>query len=223
VQENADFLAFLLTLTLLLGSWLIELKSWIERGKKEVADDYVTSALEAMKEDGGDLNEKQKQLDQTFAQAADALIAERISQESFRTFNEAYKTAREAIERRKQAAQQSQREISDGYIGDLIALMQDNQRSSDVIQKDLDRIFRKASTALVEGKISQESFRTFVEAYNAIRVAIAHKTFLPQQASAPVTVAPVTIAPGTVMPGTVAPGTIAPATVAPGTIIPQEP
>jgi TRAP transporter TAXI family solute receptor len=208
VQEYADFLALLLTITLLLGSWVIQLKSWIERGKKEVADDYVTSALEAMKEDGGDLDEKQKQLDQTFAQAADALIAERISQESFRTFNEAYKTAREAIDRRKQVAQQSQREISDGYIGDLIALMQDNQRSRDVIQKDLDRIFRKASTALVEGKISQESFRTFVEAYNATRVAIAHKTFSQQQSSSPIT-----IAPGTVMPGT----------VAPGTIIPQEP
>lgn len=218
VQENADFLAFLLTVTLLLGSWFVELKSWIERGKKEVADDYVTSALEAMKEDGGNLNEKQKQLDQTFAQAADALIAERISQESFRTFNEAYKTAREAIERRKQVAQQSQREISDGYIGDLIALMQDNQRSNDIIQKDLDRIFRKASTALVEGKISQESFRTFVEAYNATRVAIAHKTFSPQHSSTSATVAPVTIAPGTIMPVTVAPGT-----VAPGAITPQEP
>jgi len=208
VQEYADFLALLLTITLLLGSWVLQLKSWIERGKKEVADDYVTSALEAMKEDGGNLDEKQKQLDHTFAQAADALIAERISQESFRTFNEAYKTAREAIERRKQVAQQSQREISDGYIGDLIALMQDNQRSRDVIQKDLDRIFRKASTALVEGKISQESFRTFVEAYNATRVAIAHKTFSPQQPSSPITIAP---------------GTIAPGTIAPGTIIPQEP
>ncbi|NJN92046.1 MAG: TAXI family TRAP transporter solute-binding subunit [Leptolyngbyaceae cyanobacterium SL_5_14] len=208
VQEYADFLALLLTITLLLGSWVIQLKSWIERGKKEVADNYVTSALEAMKEDSGDLDEKQKQLDQTFAQAADALIAERISQESFRTFNEAYKTAREAIDRRKQVAQQSQREISDGYIGDLLALMQDNQRSRDVIQKDLDRTFRKASTALVEGKISQESFRTFVEAYNATRVAIAHKTFSQQQTSSPATIAPETVMPGT---------------IAPRTIIPQEP
>jgi TRAP transporter TAXI family solute receptor len=203
VQEYADYLAFLLTVALLMGSWVWELKAWIERGKKEVADDYVTLALEAMKDDGGDLDEKQKQLDHTFGQAADALIGERISQESFRTFNEAYKTAREAIERRKQSAQYSQREISDGYIGDLISLMQDNQRSREAIQKDLDRIFRKASTALVDGKISQESFRTFVEAYNATRVAIAHKTFPQQQLSTP--------------------GTIAPRTIAPGTIIPQEP
>jgi uncharacterized protein len=41
----------------------------------------------------------QQKLDKLLNQVAEKLIAEEISQESFRTFIEAYRTTREAIER----------------------------------------------------------------------------------------------------------------------------
>ncbi|GAA6623822.1 hypothetical protein [Scytonema sp. NUACC26] len=45
----------------------------------------------------------QQQLDEIFMKAAKALVEEQISQESFRTFNEAYKTVREVLERNLQS------------------------------------------------------------------------------------------------------------------------
>lgn len=88
----------------------------------------------------GKLEDRQKQLDDTFKDAAQALIGERISQESFRTFNEAYKTTREAIEREKeisyQEIEQKQREISAEYIKAVVTLLQDKIISKDSLQKN---------------------------------------------------------------------------------------
>jgi uncharacterized protein len=168
VQENADFLALLLTVALLGGSWLWELKNWIGRRKKDYADRYIKSTLDLMKA-GKDANLKQQELDQVFRRAAADLVDEKISQESFRTFNEAYKTARETIEREKQTSLQSQREVSAAHIKSLIHLMQDKQRPKQLIQQDLDQILEQASTDLVQDRLSQESFRTFVEAYKTTR------------------------------------------------------
>lgn len=40
VQTNADFLALILTLVLLLGSWIWEFKRWLDNRGKNLADDY---------------------------------------------------------------------------------------------------------------------------------------------------------------------------------------
>ncbi|MFM7423396.1 MAG: TAXI family TRAP transporter solute-binding subunit [Elainella sp.] len=174
VQENADFLALLLTVGLLFGSWLWELKNWVERRKKDYADRYIKQTLDLMKA-ATDPDTKQQNLDQIYRQVAADLVDERISQESFRTFNDAYKTARETIEREKQLTLQSQREVSAAYIKTLIQLMQDKQRSKDLVQQELDQILEQASTDLVQDRISQESFRTFVEAYKTTRDAVERK------------------------------------------------
>lgn len=175
VQENADFLALLLTMGLLTGSWLWELKNWIERRKKDFADDYILQAIRLM-EQGKPPAAKQQDLDCLFQEAAQGLVHEKISQESFRTFNEAYKTTREAIEREKQLVFQTQREISADYIKTLIHLMQDEQRSKQAVQRELDQILEKASADLVQDNISEESFRTFVEAYKTTRDLIERRS-----------------------------------------------
>lgn len=174
VQQNADLLGLLLTLALLLGSWVWELKNWVERSKKDFADQYIERAVHLM-QDKGSPQGRQKSLDKVFREAASHLVGERISQESFRTFNEAYKTARETIEREKTLALEAQREIAVQYIKQLIDLLQTRQ-SRKTQQIHLDEILAKASADLANNRISEESFRTFVEAYKTIRDAIDRRT-----------------------------------------------
>ncbi len=99
IQENADYLALILTVGLLGGSWLWELKRWFERRRKNLADQYIEQAIVLMNAPIP-LQTSLKELDQLFEQVAAELVREGISQESFRTFNEAYKTVREVIVRK---------------------------------------------------------------------------------------------------------------------------
>ncbi|XWK87196.1 MAG: TAXI family TRAP transporter solute-binding subunit [Phormidium sp.] len=101
IQENADYLALILTVILLFGSWFWELKSWLERRRKDEADRHIASFIQLMKSvQGKQLAAKValEELDKVFAQAATDLIDEKISQESFRTLSEAYKATRDVIE-----------------------------------------------------------------------------------------------------------------------------
>jgi uncharacterized protein len=221
VQEHSDYLAFVLTVALLLLSWIRNLKSWVESGKKNEADDYIEFAIALMSNSDKELQErlkklnlkldelklqnkgdfkdwielklqpklkqlqnqgqdnvelKQKILDLIFERAAKALDMDDISQESFRTFNEAYKTAREAIERQQQRAQEGS-----NYIDKAIQLMSSNNDLDDR-QNQLDQIFNEAAAALLDKKISQEAFRTFNEAYKTTREAIERGRELLQSA-----------------------------------------
>ncbi len=106
IQENADYLALILTVGLLGGSWLWELKRWIDRRRKNLADDYIERAITLMnncQQTTITPQEALKQLDILFENVASELIKESISQESFRTFNEAYKTVREVISRKSKS------------------------------------------------------------------------------------------------------------------------
>jgi uncharacterized protein len=103
IQQNAEYLGLILTVTLLGGSWLWELKRWTERGKKDVADAYIERAIALMnacQQATITPREALTKLDLLFEQIATELVREGISQESFRTFNEAYKTVREVIVRK---------------------------------------------------------------------------------------------------------------------------
>jgi hypothetical protein len=105
IQKNSDFLGFLLTLSLLVWSWLVQLKRIIEKGRKDKADAYIQQVIVLIDEDDPvtsqlSIQERQRKLDDIFEAAAKALVTEGISQESFRTFNEAYKTVQEALERK---------------------------------------------------------------------------------------------------------------------------
>jgi TRAP transporter TAXI family solute receptor len=112
IQENADFLALILTVVLLLGSWLWELKAWLKRRQKDEADRHIEAAIQLMT----DVQNSQRhpedalnELDQIFAQAASDLVTERISQESFRTLSEAYKAVRDVIEHKERLLQTTTR------------------------------------------------------------------------------------------------------------------
>lgn len=175
IQENADYLGLLLTVILLTFYWIRQLKIWMESRRKNEADDYIQSAINLMKTIPGNLDTSQKRLDEIFRKAADALIDERISQESFRTFNEAYKTTREAIDRERLQAQEQiqrkQREVSATYIKTMVELLHD-RRKKDILQQKLDKVLNEVAEKLIAEEISQESFRTFIEAYRTTREAI---------------------------------------------------
>jgi hypothetical protein len=176
VQEHADYLALILTVIVVVVSWIRQLKIWIESSRKNEADEYIASAINLMKASPNDLEKNQKLLDEIFRKAADALILESISQESFRTFNEAYKTTREAIEREKQLIEQQieykQREVSAKYIKAIVELLHDTKETKDVLQQKIDEILKEVADKLILEEISQESFRTFIEAYKTTRDAI---------------------------------------------------
>jgi uncharacterized protein len=99
IQENADYLALILTVGLLGGSWLWEFKRWLDRRRKNLADDYIEQAIGLMNA-AVSPQVALKELDRLFEQVGAELVREGISQESFRTFNEAYKTVREVIVRK---------------------------------------------------------------------------------------------------------------------------
>lgn len=178
VQANADYVALILTVILLLGEWLRQLKSWAERQRKDSADAYISVAIELMNDKHSNMEEAQQDLDRLFGKAAADLVAEKISQESFRTFNEAYKTAREAIDRKKLTLVKQQKDISDEYIKKVLALMKDDSRAPEAIQVALDLIMEAAADDLVGDKISQESFRTFIEAYKTARDSVNRKDLI---------------------------------------------
>jgi TRAP transporter TAXI family solute receptor len=180
IQSNADPLAFGLTVSLLIFQWIRRLKLWIDRRRKNEADEYLKSAINLMKDEEYQPEQRAEILDETFHKAAEALVFERISQESFRTFNDAYKTTKEAIERDRKIAQaaveQKQRENSAQYIKMVVKLLQYRQNESqELLQQNLNQILEKIVSDLVEEKISQESFRTFIDAYKATRYTIESK------------------------------------------------
>lgn len=188
IQENADYVALIITIVLLIGSWIWELKNWIERGKKDAADIYIEVAVELMQDElTATPEENRMELDRIFMKAARDLMDEKISQESFRTFNEAYKTAREFLDRRiaeakfQQAKQEElflkeaetmRKENADHYITEVLKVVKDKKMDAKAALDRLDRIMQEAGQDLIDEKISQESFRTFIEAYKTVRDTI---------------------------------------------------
>lgn len=159
---------------------LIGLWEWWQRlrqradERKILADQYIRDAIQNMQPESEidpqhrqkQLQEKQDALEKLFNQAANAVVLENISQESFRTFNEAYTTTREVLERRSLLASQ---ELSDRYIQQLIDLLQKPPQNQNEMQQILDEILQQVETSLVNKEISQESFRTFIESYKITR------------------------------------------------------
>lgn len=176
IQEHADYLGLLLTVGLLIFSWLRQIKIWVESRRKNEADEYIESAIKLMNTTLGDISFRQNLLDEAFNAAAKALIHERISQESFRTFNEAYKTTRETLEREakfeKENIKEKQRELAAKYIKEIVELLNSNIQNKELLQQKIDVILREVAQKLITDEISEESFRTFIEAYKTTKDAI---------------------------------------------------
>jgi len=98
VEEYADFVALLITVVLLLGSWGWELRRWIVRGQKDRADKYTHEVvlLITRTQVAGSTDEVEtirRQLLKLLTDVVCALDQERISEESFQSFRVVWQIA----------------------------------------------------------------------------------------------------------------------------------
>lgn len=98
VQQNADFLALIVSLVVLAGTWLWELKRWVERKQKNQADHFTNRAVALMNQartgQTGRAQVRQELLD-LLTEAVHALDVDKISEESFQSFRSVLQIALE--------------------------------------------------------------------------------------------------------------------------------
>lgn len=108
LQQNADYLGLLVTLVVLAGSWLWELKRWIERKQKNYADQYSQRAVGLMNQvkactTVAELDDYRAQLLAMLTEAVQDLDRDRMSQESFQSFRVVWQIALDVIRERRSA------------------------------------------------------------------------------------------------------------------------
>lgn len=182
VIENADFLALLITLVLLIYSGYTSFR-------KRQADQKIKGLVDLMKgltiydapREPDDINwltnrlvylaGRHEKLDTSFQSASAEL-----DHEGFRAFSEAYKSAREMIERE---IEERQRRFSSIYVDEVVGLMnkiQSENADLNALSNRLDTLFFEAGETLTKEDIfSRESFQTFTEAYEIARETIERK------------------------------------------------
>jgi uncharacterized protein len=91
VQAHADYIGLLLTIIVMVSSWIWELKAWLLRQQKNVADDYsnrvvalIGSAKDATSRAA--LEEIRNKLLDILTSAVADLDSDRISEEAFQSF-----------------------------------------------------------------------------------------------------------------------------------------
>ena len=185
VTKNFDFLALLLSIVVPIGSWIWELRSRAEKRGKSLCEGYISDVIKVMDDDESPeqtLEERQKKLYQIFDHAAKRLVDEDISQEAFRTFNEAYKTACEKIERDIEAKAQHRQLIQEHtttqYMQDLMVINQAESLSYGDSLHQIEEVLQRVLDDLASDRISQESFRVFIEVYNTIKEGLKRRLTL---------------------------------------------
>jgi uncharacterized protein len=176
ITKNAGL--FIALTTLPAGS-LVGLWEWWQRLKqraddrKLLADQYIDAAIRNMQVPAGleaidsveeglrqrqqQIRTQQKALEQLLIEAANALAQEQISQESFRTFNETYNTARSVLQH---CIENTSEDLCDRYVEKLINLKQSSPA-------EFYTLLQEVETSFIQKEITQESFRTFIDAYKA--------------------------------------------------------
>lgn len=161
----------LIALTTLPAGSLVGLWEWWQRLKQKaddrklLADQYIDAAIRSMEvpidlelvERQKQIRVQQKALEQLLVEAANALAQEQMSQEAFRTFNDAYNTARLVLQR---CAENTSEDLCDHYIEKLMGLQQPSQN-------EFYALLQAVESSLIRKEITQESFRTFMDAYQA--------------------------------------------------------
>ena len=182
VIDNADFIALIITVVLLLYSGYMSFR-------KNQANQQIKILVELMK----DLNiydkpiqpndtewltarlvhlfTQHEALDQAFQFASSTL-----DHEGFRAFSEAYKSAREMVERE---IEERQRRFSSIYVDAVVKIMTKSatvDSNLSALSHRLDTLFFEAGETLTQEDIfSRESFQTFTEAYDIARETIERK------------------------------------------------
>lgn len=106
INAHADFFALILTVIVLLGSWIWEVKRWIERRQKNRADEYnheVVLLINRVQSTGdwGQLEQIRLQLLDALTEVVRALDEDRISEESFQSFRVVWQIALDMIRERR--------------------------------------------------------------------------------------------------------------------------
>jgi uncharacterized protein len=91
LQSHADYVGLILTIALMAGSWIWELKRWVQRQQKNQADAYsnrVVALMSGIQEIHSlpPLEEIWRQLLAIFTEAVRDLDADKLSEESFNSF-----------------------------------------------------------------------------------------------------------------------------------------
>lgn len=169
----------LIALTTLPAGSLVGLWEWLQRLKQQaddrkvLADKYINAAIAAIEippelvgvDRQSHIRQQQKALEQLLIEAATALAQNQITQEAFRIFNDAYNTARLVLQR---CAENTSEDLCDQYIQTLISLKEPSQA-------DLYALLQQVETSLIKKEITQEGFRTFMDAYRATSRSIKHQ------------------------------------------------
>ncbi|HLP90274.1 MAG TPA: TAXI family TRAP transporter solute-binding subunit [Nostocaceae cyanobacterium] len=97
-QENADYIGLILSVVLLIGSWIWQLKEKFEKAQKNRGDDFNQDIVKIMKEiatckDLNNLEEIRTNLIDKFEKVVEALDEDRISSEAFQSFTFTWEAA----------------------------------------------------------------------------------------------------------------------------------
>lgn len=187
VIKNFDFLALLLSIVVPIASWIWELRSRAEKRGKTLCEGYISQVIKVMDDDDESnleqtLDDRKKELYQIFDEVAQHLVDEDISQEAFRTFNEAYATACEKVERDITAKAQDQRSeqqrITTQRMQALMVTHQKEDLSYGESLHEIDEVLQQVLEDLACDRISQESFGVFMEVYGAIKEGLKRRLTL---------------------------------------------
>lgn len=107
-QSHADLPALIVTVVVLFGSWVWELKRWIERRQKNVADRYNREIVLLMNRAQvsttmAELERIRMELLPILTEAVRDLDEDRMSEESFQTFRVVWQIAVDSIRERRAA------------------------------------------------------------------------------------------------------------------------
>jgi TRAP transporter TAXI family solute receptor len=102
VQAHADYIGVLLTVLAMATSWIWELKAWLQRQQKDIADDYsnrVVGLMSAVREAKSDaeLERIRGELLDLLASAVRELDADKLSEKSFESFRAILQIGLEAV------------------------------------------------------------------------------------------------------------------------------
>lgn len=141
--------------------------------------DLMKLASEAEKEEMGVLLQalavmhlRLAKLSELYAEASELFVSERISEESFSSFNETYRSALESVLRE---SEEKKRAISEFFVVKFMNVVRQASRleSEDIDDKYIDLILNEASELMSQKLIySRDSFRTLTDAYELASMVV---------------------------------------------------
>jgi uncharacterized protein len=106
LAAHADYVGLMITVAVMIGSWIWELKQWMQRRQKNAADRYSNRAVELMGEAKDEFSPEKldqiwRSLLELLAEAVDALDGDSLSEESFESFRSILQIALDVTKERR--------------------------------------------------------------------------------------------------------------------------